>query len=37
MAQEFQWTLDAPAGVFKNWALSSKIREAAIAESKFMQ
>ncbi len=31
------WTFDAPAGVYKNHALSSAIREAAIAETKFMQ
>jgi len=34
---EFTWTLDAPAGAFKNHALSMKLREAAVAESKFMQ
>lgn len=37
MAGEFTWSLDAPTGVFKNHALSSKIREAAIAGSVFMQ
>jgi N4-gp56 family major capsid protein len=31
------WTYDAPAGVYKNHALSSAIRDAAIAETKFMQ
>jgi hypothetical protein len=36
MAGEFTWTLDAPSGVFKNHALSSKVREAAVADSKFM-
>lgn len=33
----FQWNFDAPSGVFKNHQLSSKLREAAIAETKFMQ
>ena len=33
----FQWNFDAPSGVFKNHKLSSKLREAAIAETKFMQ
>ena len=37
MAGEFQWDLDAPTGVFKNNALSTKLREAAIAQAKFMQ
>lgn len=36
MAGEFSWTFDAPTGVFKNHALSTKIREAVVAESKFM-
>jgi N4-gp56 family major capsid protein len=36
MANEYTWTLDAPSGVFKNHALSSKIREAAVADSVFM-
>ncbi len=31
------WTYDAPTGTYKNHAMSSKIREAAIAEAKFMQ
>lgn len=31
------WTFDAPSGVYKNHAMSSDIREAAIAETKFMQ
>lgn len=31
------WTLDAPAGVYKNHALSSNIRMAAVADSRFMQ
>ena len=33
----FSWTFDAPSGVFKNHALSSDIRMAAIAEAKFAQ
>jgi len=33
---EFTWEGDAAAGVLKNHALSSKIREAAIAGSRFM-
>jgi len=37
MAGEFTWSLDALSGVFKNHYLSSKIREAAVADSKFMQ
>lgn len=36
MANEYTWTLDAPTGVFKNHALSAKIREAAVADSLFM-
>ncbi|NJM93628.1 MAG: N4-gp56 family major capsid protein, partial [Cytophagales bacterium] len=31
------WSFDAPTGAYKNHALSSKIRMAAIAETKFMQ
>lgn len=31
------WTYDAPTGVLKNHALSSKLRFAAIRETKFMQ
>lgn len=31
------WTLDAPAGVYKDHALSSRIREAAIADTQFMR
>ena len=31
------WTFDAPTGVYKNHALSSALRLAAIAETKFMQ
>jgi N4-gp56 family major capsid protein len=33
----FQWQFDAPTGVFKNHKLSAQLREASIAESKFMQ
>jgi len=33
----FQWQYDAPTGVYKNHKLSSQLREAAIAETKFMQ
>ncbi len=36
MAQ-FTWTYDAPAGVYKNHAMSEQLRYAAIAETKFMQ
>ena len=32
----FTWGLDAPSGVFKNHALSEKLYQAAVAESKFM-
>lgn len=31
------WTYDAPTGVYKNHTLSSQLRKAAIAETKFMQ
>jgi len=34
---EFTWSFDAPTGTFKNHALSAKIREAAIAQTKFLQ
>jgi N4-gp56 family major capsid protein len=37
MTTQFTWAFDAPSGVFKNHALSSQIRKAAIAETKFMQ
>jgi N4-gp56 family major capsid protein len=37
MAGDYTWTFDATTGVFKNHALSSKIREAAVADSKFLQ
>lgn len=33
----FQWTFDAPTGVFKNHDMSMRLRVAAIAETKFMQ
>lgn len=33
----FTWTFDAPTGVYKNHDMSSKLRMAAIAETKFMQ
>lgn len=36
MAQQ-SWTYDSPSGVYRNHALSSDIRMAAIAETKFMQ
>lgn len=31
------WTFDAPAGVYKDHAMSSKLREAAIADAQFMR
>ena len=31
------WTYDAPSGTYKNHAMSSDLRNAAIAETKFMQ
>lgn len=36
MAQ-FQWSFDAPTGVYKNHEMSSLLRHAAIVETKFMQ
>jgi N4-gp56 family major capsid protein len=33
----FNWQYDAPNGVYKNHQMSSKLRMAAIAETKFMQ
>lgn len=33
----FSWTFDAPNGVYKNHAMSADLRQAAIAETKFMQ
>ncbi len=33
----FTWTFDAPAGVWKSHDMSSALRKAAIAETKFMQ
>lgn len=37
MPGQFQWALDAPTGVWKNHALSSKVFRASIAETKTMQ
>ena len=34
---DFTWQFDAPSGVYKNHNMSSKIRQAAIRETKFMQ
>ena len=36
MAQ-FTWTQDSPSGPYKNHELSALLRDAAIAETKFMQ
>src|SRR5260221_8792423 len=33
----FRWSFDAPSGVFKSHTLSSALRKASIAETKFMQ
>lgn len=33
----FTWTYDAPSGVYKNHDMSSQLRVAAIAQTKFMQ
>lgn len=33
----FTWAWDSPSGVYKNHALSTEIRKAAIAETKFLQ
>lgn len=33
----FTWTFDAPTGVYKSHEMSSALRKAAIAETKFMQ
>lgn len=33
----FSWTYDAPTGTYKSHAMSSQLRSAAIAETKFMQ
>ena len=33
----FTWAFDAPSGVYKSHAASEKLREAAIAQTKFMQ
>lgn len=37
MAVEQTWAFDAPTGVYKNHAMSSELRKASIAETKFMQ
>jgi hypothetical protein len=37
MTAQFTWASDAPSGVYKNHALSSNIRKASLAESKFVQ
>lgn len=37
MASNHSWTFDAPTGVYKNHAISSNIRMAAIAMTQFMQ
>lgn len=34
---EFTWTFDAPTGVYKQHELSAALRDASIAETKFMQ
>ena len=33
----FTWAFDAPSGTYKNNAISSKLRYAAVAEAKAMQ
>lgn len=33
----FTWTFDAPSGVYKSHEMSAALRDAAIAETKFMQ
>ncbi|HUR99062.1 MAG TPA: N4-gp56 family major capsid protein [Pyrinomonadaceae bacterium] len=37
MAGSFSWTFDAPSGTYKNHDLSEKLRDAAIADTQFMQ
>jgi N4-gp56 family major capsid protein len=37
MSIDQTWLYDAPTGVYKNHAMSSEIRKAAIVETKFMQ
>ena len=37
MSSGNNWAYDAPSGVYKNHALSSKLRVASIADAKFMQ
>lgn len=34
---QFSWSYDAPSGTYKSHAMSQKLRQAAIAETKFMQ
>lgn len=34
---QFTWSFDAPSGVYKSHTMSQKLRQAAIAETKFMQ
>lgn len=34
---QFSWAYDAPSGTYKNHAMSTQLRQAAIAETKFMQ
>lgn len=34
---DFTWNFDAPTGVYKSHTMSTKLRQAAIAETKFMQ
>lgn len=36
MPAEFSWVFDAPTGTYKNHAMSSKLYEAAVAKSVFM-
>src|SRR3990167_6627022 len=33
----FQWTVDAPTGVYKNHALSSRLYEASLEDTKFVE
>ena len=33
----YTWTFDVPTGTYKNHTLSNELREAAVAEAKFMQ
>lgn len=34
---QFTWAFDAPSGTYKSHAMSTQLRQAAIAETKFMQ